>query len=258
MILRTRETIFVDETRCIGCGHCVSACPVGTFAIVAGKAVITTQDHCDGLADCIGKCPVDAIHFMKIAVDGKLESQSLTSDYEHSSSVSNSPINCPGRENKIFSESNNEDGSSLRTPSLQEEDDKIFKSELTAWPIQLHLVDTEAVQYKGADVLIAAACAAFVSGSFHSSLLKGRALIIACPKLDRLEGYVKKLANLFEYSEPRSVTIARMELPCCKGLVQLTEEARKLVYSNTAIKEIVIRLSGQMVDLGNVPPVVKT
>lgn len=253
-----RQTIHVDQDKCTGCGLCVSSCPAGALAMVDGKAQLVRADHCDQLGVCIGECPQDAIEF--IEVEEPVAAAAATAGKSESS-----PCGCPGHANQVFEVI--EQPAPAPTPEPETlacgcpgHVQQVFEttetpeptpavaddlpSRLTAWPIQLHLVQPTAPQFLGADVVIAASCSAFSHGNFHAQFLDGRGLIIACPKLDRQEGYVEKLTQLFRVAQPKRVTVVRMEVPCCSGLTALVREARKQAGTDTPVVETTIGLSG--------------
>jgi ferredoxin len=229
-----RKTIRIDEDKCVGCEQCVQACQQGALAIVDGKAKLVDKDHCDGLGICIGECPFGAIQFIDEPVE--TGGNSNLNVIEQPSPPSSG--GCPGQSNQMLQKLPNSVAED--TPSAGAE------SALNAWPIQLHLVQPTASQFQGADVLIAATCSAFAQGGFHQDLLRGRSLVIACPKLDRQEGYDEKLVRLFRESSPRSVTIARMEVPCCRGLTAQVRRARDVAESETPVEEVTISLRGEV------------
>ena len=202
---------------------------MGALALVDGKAKLVDKHHCDGLGVCIGQCPFDAIQFDVETVEPF--------------AVANPPAcsgECPSHENRVF----DQEKKIAPAPNASEES----QSALNAWPIQLHLIRPDAPQFCGRDVLIAASCSAFSTGGFHSTLLPGKALIIACPKLDDQSGYREKLTELFRDAVPTSVTIARMSVPCCQGLNRLVLEARDAAQSSVPVKEVVIGLEGELFD----------
>jgi len=256
----TKKTIRVDQDKCTGCGLCVSSCPAGALAMVDGKAQLVRADHCDQLGVCIGECPFDAIEFVDVE-----ESTAVAAAPVAAKKSDASPCGCPSHANQVF------DVIERPAPEPEPEPEQetlacgcpghvqqVFEttetpepapaadlpSQLTAWPIQLHLVQPTAPQFLGADVVIAASCSAFSHGNFHKEFLEGRGLIIACPKLDRQEGYLEKLTQLFRVAQPKRVTVVRMEVPCCSGLTAVIREARNQAGTDTPVVETTIGLSG--------------
>ena len=208
-----RNIVKIDEDLCDGCGLCVPSCAEGALQIIDGKARLVGDNLCDGLGACLGECPQGAItidereaeEFDEIAVHAhlkKLEDTDL-------------PCGCPG--------------SAMRNIAREEEpavQAGPVKSELTHWPVQLMLIPPTAPFLKNADILIAADCVPFKVPDFHSRYLKGKALLVGCPKLDNLDFYRQKLKEIFTVAKPKSITVLRMEVPCCGGIVHAVQEAR--------------------------------
>ena len=174
-----RKIITIDKEKCNGCGLCANACHEGAIGIVDGKATLLREDYCDGLGDCLPACPTGAITF------------------EH-------------REAAAYNEAAVLAAKGAAKAALRE-------SHLQNFPVQLKLVAANAPWFQDADLLIAADCTAFACGSFHTDYMKGKVTLIGCPKLDAVD-YSRKLADIFANNKIRSVTVARMQVPCCGGL----------------------------------------
>ncbi len=197
-----RKIIRIDEDKCIGCGRCAAACHEGAIEMIDGKARLTREDYCDGLGDCLPACPTDAISFEEReapafdavrAAKGK-EPEAL-------------PCGCPGTLARALSR---EEAPAAPVSALA-------ASQLRQWPVQLQLVPTRAPYYENADLLVAADCTAYAYASVHEDFMKGRITLIGCPKLDGAD-YSEKLGRILASNEIRSVTVLRMEVPCCGGL----------------------------------------
>ena len=223
------KKIHIDPEKCTGCGQCVNACPSGALALVDGKARLVNEHHCDQLGVCIGECPFGAIRFETETADSDPPAMECGGG-------------CPGHQNVVFMDNRKKARPANR---MEPRATATPQSALEAWPIQLHLIHPGAPQFQGRDVLIAASCTAFSTGAFHTHLLSGKALIIACPKLDDRGGYLEKLTALFRDASPSSVTIARMGVPCCQGLTELVLEARRRSGSSLPVKEIVVSIDGE-------------
>ena len=247
-----RNIIRIDEAKCNGCGQCITGCPEGALALVDGKAKLVGESYCDGLGACIGECPTgaltieqrDAAPFDEEAVtSATAQSGAARADTdgtalrEEKASPPKSPLGCPGSMSREF-----DDGQVRGARDGATE----MPSRLRHWPVQLHLIDPAAPQFQGAHVLIAADCTAYAYGGFHAQMLAGRSLVIACPKLDDTTGYIEKLTALFAEARPKSITVARMEVPCCGGLIQLALKARQAAKSSTPIHETVVGIQGEI------------
>jgi len=214
-----RQVIEIDRTLCNGCGECTTACAEGALVLDAeGKAVLVRDIFCDGLGACLNVCPTNALKIIE------REAEAFDEAAVHQG--------CPGSRARTLAPQ-----SPAQSPSAP------TASELGQWPIQLHLVSPAAPYFRECDLLIAADCTAFALGSFHADLLRGKALVIACPKLDRTEGYVEKLAQLIGGNTVYSITVAIMEVPCCSGLSRLVAQALALSGKNLAVKTVVVPIS---------------
>lgn len=230
-----KTRIHIDEERCIGCAQCANVCQTGAIEMVNGKAKLVRENACDHFGNCIGKCPVDAITF---------------EEYEVSETAAAAPHGggCPSSRPQSFGGGcPSARAMSFSQPAAPAGNDTVSgASELNAWPVQLHLVRPDAAQFCGTDVLVAATCVPFAYAKFHQVLLKGKGLVIACPKLDRQDGYIDKLADMFSLGKPRSVTVVKMEVPCCNGLSATLQKARAIAKSELPIREVTISLRGEM------------
>lgn len=204
-----RKIIHIDQEKCNGCGACAKACHEGAIDIIDGKAVLVREHFCDGLGDCLPACPMDAISFEEREAPAYDEAavqraQKLAKAKPFSG--------CPGMRAKQFSRSS--------TPSQR----KDCLSQLSQWPVQIKLVGVAAPYFEDADVLIAADCTAYAYGNFHEQFIRGRITLIGCPKLDDAD-YAEKLTAIFASHNIRSVTVARMEVPCCGGIEYAVKNA---------------------------------
>ncbi len=238
-----RNIIRIDEDLCNGCGNCVTGCHEGALEIIDGKARLVRESFCDGLGACIDTCPTgaltiekrDANEFDEAAV--AVAMAGAVAEKKPAGTPALPVGGCPGSMQR-----------QLRTaPAATETPAGAVPSQLTHWPIQLHLIHPLAPQFQGAHLLVAADCTAFAFGAFHPEFLKGKALVIACPKLDDDQGYLEKLIDLFTDAKPASVTVARMEVPCCGGLVRLVTEARDRAESTLKIEEVIVGVEGGIV-----------
>lgn len=204
-----RKIIHIDEEKCNGCGACATACHEGAIGIVNGKAKLLRDDYCDGFGDCLPACPMDAIHFVEreaAAYDeaavqaNKRKKQVQAAHAAHAGG-------CPGSRMRSI---RREEAAQPQTAVPQ-------PSQLGQWPCQIKLVPVNAPYFRGAKLLIAADCTAYAYANMHSEFMKGKITLIGCPKLDAVD-YTDKLTEIIRGNDIQSVTIVRMEVPCCGGL----------------------------------------
>lgn len=280
-----RSIIKIDEQLCNGCGACVEGCHEGALQIIDGKARIVSELYCDGLGACIGDCPVSAITIEKreaeaydeiavierIAAEGKetiiahlkhlkdhgeLEylQQGIKYLKEHGLEVDLQSIKtteieqnvqpqmacgCPGSMERSFG-SSSKIMQKIPTNQMQ-------VSQLTHWPVQLHLLNPRAGFFRKADVAIAADCTAYAYADFHNRFICNHALAIACPKLDsNKESYIAKIIDMIDLSEINTLTVVIMEVPCCSGLLQLVKSAIEKASRKVPIKRVVVGVQGEI------------
>ena len=230
-----RKIIEIDQEKCNGCAQCVNACHEGAIQMVDGKAKLVSDIYCDGLGDCIGDCPVNAITMIEREADEYSEIAVHAKKAKEENHARHSPAcSCPGMAVHSFPKPG-----ALKSSAPSAD----AASELTQWPIQLHLVPVNAPYWENASLLIAADCTAFSMGAFHGKLLKGKKLVIACPKLDDTEEYVDKLAAIISENNLKDITVVYMEVPCCRGLVAITTDA--IAKSEKDINLNLVKLSLQ-------------
>ncbi len=234
---KKREIINIDETLCNGCGKCVSACVEGAIQLVDGKARLVKDEYCDGLGACLGTCPTGALTIEQREAEDFDEAAVKAHVSQHA--TAQAAFICPGLAAQSFAQQPcaQQEPSATNTPSA-----------LSQWPIQLKLIHPRMPAFHHADLLIAADCTAFALGAFHARLLCGRKLIIACPKLDDPIGYHEKLVALFQIAEPRSVSVVRMDVPCCAGLARLVIRAAMDVGLEAPIRELLVSIQGNQVE----------
>ncbi|HOX22981.1 MAG TPA: 4Fe-4S binding protein [Elusimicrobiales bacterium] len=272
-----RKIIEIDQDKCDGCGLCASRCAEGAIRIIDGKARLVAENYCDGLGACIGSCPRGAItvterqaqpydersameniikggpaavraHLEHLASHGQkeyirqakafLEEQGLpVPEVSVSGGHSCGGHACPGSKPV-----------DMRDKPVSNKSEESQVSELRQWPVQLKLLNPSAPYFNNADLLIAADCVPFACAGFHGRLLRGKILIVFCPKLDSdLEGYVEKLAEIFRTAEVRSVTVAHMEVPCCSAALALTKEALERAGKQLAVEDVTVKLDGGII-----------
>ncbi len=242
-----REIVTIDEALCDGCGVCIPACHEGALQIVDGKARLVSDKLCDGLGACLGHCPRGAIktaHREADVFDDALPRPAPP--HAPSAPVSSG---CPGSRFTQFTPR-----SAAACPTRAGETAAPGQSsELTHWPVQLRLLPPQAAVLHGASLLVAADCVPVAYADFHARLLRGRAVVIGCPKFDDLPGYVDKLTEIICASGLREIVVARMEVPCCGGIVAAVLEVRCRAGTNTPITEIVVSTRGEVLAERNLP-----
>lgn len=215
-----RKIIQIDEEKCNGCGACAAACHEGAIAMVDGKAKLMRDDYCDGLGDCLPVCPADAIHFIEREA-AAYDEQAVMEHKKEKAAGAPLACGCPGSQAKRIKRNEN-------AACGEEYPQGDMPSQLLQWPVQIKLVPTKAPYFDGADLLIAADCSAYAYGDFHRRFIKNRITVIGCPKLDGVD-YTEKLTEIIRNNAVKSVTIVRMEVPCCGGI----EMAAKTALQNS-------------------------
>jgi NAD-dependent dihydropyrimidine dehydrogenase PreA subunit len=235
-----RKIVRIDESKCNGCGQCVPSCAEGAIQVVDGKAVLLSDRLCDGLGACLGDCPQGAISIEERESEPFDEAAAARHHPQPRAHPAHHP-GCPSARLLDFSaRARVPDGSAAVGPSAP--------GALSHWPVQLHLLPPTAPFLRGTDLLVSAPCVPFAMPDFHESLLKGRTVAIACPKLDDQTGYLEKLATMLADARPKSVTVARMTVPCCGGLLRLVHEARDVAGSTVPVTDYVIGHDGVVIE----------
>lgn len=232
-----RKIVEIDREKCNGCELCVSACHEGAIQMVDGKAELVSDMYCDGLGDCLPACPTDAIKIIERDAD---EYSQEAVDERLKELKKEEPCGCPGSRAMAI-----EQKKSVNREVVLEETTENVPSKLTTWPVQINLVNPGAPYLKGADILIAADCTAFAYGNFHKDFIEGRVCLIGCPKLDNNAYYAQKLADIFANNEINSITVVRMEVPCCSGIVQSVKAAMLNAGTIVPYNEVIIGLDGE-------------
>ena len=210
-----RRIIEIDQNKCNGCGACAAACHEGAIAMVNGKAQLMRDDYCDGLGDCLPTCPTGAISFVEREA-AAYDEQAVLENKQKKMQKEGMTLHhgCPGMQLKTFA---HKEASETAAPAAQE-------SQLSQWPMQIKLVPVNAPYFSGAKLLIAADCTAYAYGAFHEDFIRGRVTLIGCPKLDEGD-YAEKLTAILRENDIQSVTVARMEVPCCGGIENAVKRA---------------------------------
>lgn len=222
-----RKIIKIDGEKCNGCGLCAEACHEGAIGMVAGKASLLREDYCDGLGDCLPACPVGAITFEE-------REAAAYNELAVAASKAKQGGHCPGSMAK-----------SLTPKEMATPGDANWASELRQWPIQIKLVPVNAPYFKDASLLVAADCAAYARASFHKEFMRGKVTLIGCPKLDSVD-YSEKLTAIIKENAIKSVTVVRMEVPCCGGIEQAAVTALKNSGKFIPWQVVTLRVGGDI------------
>ena len=240
-----RRIIQIDEKKCNGCGACAEACHEGAIGMVNGKAKLLRDDYCDGLGDCLPACPTGAITFTEreaAAYDEKAVAENRAGKQQTGAGQPQGG-GCPGHRLQLFhrEEALEQGEARLEGPNSP------IRSQLGQWPCQIRLVPVNAPYFNGAKLLIAADCTAFAYGNFHQEFMKGRITLIGCPKLDAVD-YSEKLTEIIRNNDIRSVTIFRMEVPCCGGLEMAAKKALQNSGKFIPWQVVTISVDGKIID----------
>ena len=204
-----RRIIHIDQDKCNGCGACAKACHEGAIDMVDGKARLMREHYCDGLGDCLPACPTGAITFVEREA-AAYDEQAVMENKQRKMRKEGMtlPCGCPGSQSRNIQR---QDAPTVETPQAQQ------TSRLSQWPVQIKLVPVNAPYFDGARLLIAADCTAYAYAAFHERFIKGHITLVGCPKLDSVD-YSEKLTEIIRENNIKSVTVVRMEVPCCGGL----------------------------------------
>jgi len=227
-----RKVITIDEEKCDGCGICIPSCHEGALAIVGGKARLVRDSLCDGIGDCLGECPRGAIRIVEREAEPFADPRA------------SGPGDVAGGEASVASAGSGSShaGADRGVSGAQ----RSSASALRHWPVELGLVSPTAPWLRGADLLVTADCVPFAYADYHRDFLSGRSVVVGCPKLDDLEAHAKKLKAIFETARPRSVTVLRMEVPCCGGIARATEFARQAAGADVPMEVVTITIDGKI------------
>lgn len=260
-----RKIIKIDEEKCTGCGLCVPGCQEQAIKIIDGKARLVSDVFCDGLGACLGECPEGALtleereavpfderkvlenlvgqetaiieeNLKKLAGGGNTD---LHKGYGDLLNIVQGKQGCPGAAQVSFEKKD-------RVPSNSGQG-RARQSELTHWPVQLHLINPTADFFRGKDVVLAADCVAYALADFHAMFLKGKSLTIACPKLDRdIDIYIEKIRQMIDEARINTLTVLIMQVPCCRGLIRIAQEALQKATRKVPLKVIIISTQGEV------------
>lgn len=229
-----RKIIKIDEKKCNGCGACANACHESAIAMVNGKAKLVREDYCDGLGDCLPACPTGAITFEEReapAYDEQAVKQAKMQKFGQ-----RLPCGCPGTQSKIIK----------HDPSTVAQCVSV-SSQLSQWPVQIKLVPVNAPYFENANLLVAADCTAYAYADFHNEFIRNRITLVGCPKLDSVD-YAEKLAAIIAENSIKSVTVVRMEVPCCGGIENAVKTALQNSGKFLPWRVVTISTDGQIIE----------
>ena len=247
-----RKIIKIDELKCTGCGACANACHEGAIGIVNGKAKLLRDDYCDGMGDCLPECPTDAITFEERDAAAYDEAAVKAAKMERMQTQMKAggtaltfgghtppPGGCPGKAMRTFNRAT--------SPASATATGLTAASQLAQWPCQIRLVPVKAPYFHSAKLLVAADCTAYAYANFHQEFMRGKVTIIGCPKLDPMD-YTEKLTAILLENDIKSLTIVRMEVPCCGGLEVAAKKALQASGKFIPWQVVTISLDGRILD----------
>jgi Fe-S-cluster-containing hydrogenase component 2 len=261
-----RQIIEIDEARCNGCGDCIVGCAEGALQLVDGKARVVKEQYCDGFGDCVGTCPTGALkiiereaeaydidatreHVLRTGGDEAVKRfDEANAEHDAKEKAAQAPQlktgGCPGMQVRMAQKK--ETAAKPETTSV-EGGGQVIKSDLEQWPIQLHLVPPTAPFFEGKELVVLSTCSPVASPDVHWRFVRGRSLVVACPKLDKTEGYAEKLAAIMAQNNIPKVLIVRMSVPCCGGLTSIVQQAYNASgRADLVVEEITIGLDGEL------------
>ena len=261
-----RKIIEINEDLCNGCGDCIVGCAEGALQLVDGKAKVVKEQYCDGFGDCVGTCPTGALkivereaeafdeeatieHVRKTGGEEAVKRMLDAADvHEAKEKAAEAPRpktgGCPGMQVRMAQK---KETASKPATTTVEGGGQVIKSDLEQWPIQLHLVPPNAPFFEGKELVVLSTCSPIASPDVHWRYVRGRSLVVACPKLDRTEGYVEKLAGIMAQNNIPKVIVVRMSVPCCGGLSMITQQAHAASgRGDLVVEEVTIGLDGEL------------
>lgn len=233
-----RRIIEIDKEKCNGCGLCANACHEGAIGMVDGKATLLRDDYCDGLGDCLPVCPTGAITF----VEREAAAYDEAAVQANMAKKGKTPCACPGSQSKLL-----EVQEKMAAKREGEATPVAVPSRLRQWPVQIKLAPIKAPYFDGAKLLIAADCTAYAYGNFHEEFMKGKITLVGCPKLDMVD-YSEKLTEIIKQNDIQSVTIVRMEVPCCGGMELAAKKALQASGKFIPWQVVTISTDGKILD----------
>lgn len=242
-----RQIVKIDENKCNGCGICITACHEGAIELVDGKAKLISDEYCDGLGNCLPGCPQGAIEIIEREAEDYSEEAvlKLKEEKENKKKTEVKPMacGCPGTAARAIVRKPEQVKAKLNEKNQSE----TSISELRQWPVQLNLINTRAPYLKEANLLVAADCTAYAYADFHKDFIRDHITVIGCPKLDDVEYYKEKLTEILKLNNIKSITVVRMEVPCCGGIVSAVKAAMLASETIVPYREVVISTEGNII-----------
>jgi len=241
----SRKIIEIDEELCDGCGQCVPSCAEGALEIVNGKAKVIADKMCDGLGACMGECPTGALRIIEREADEFDEEavEAFLAEKETAEEKQDIACGCPSTQIQTFAPIESRPESQItRAAGAGSE------SALSHWPVQIRLIPPKAPFLKGADLLVLADCVSVAYANLHKDLIKGKVVMMGCPKFDGAQSYVDKFAEIFKTAGINSITTVYMEVPCCSGLPMIVRKGLEASGKTIPMSDIIISTRGKVLD----------